>query len=97
MEIEKKKRIILGTDYFSRKLFATLVDSKKASKILNFIKKAYSKFQYQQMPTDNGREFDNKFMKDYMVRQNVEHQFSVMYIHRINSRIERVNRTIEML
>ncbi|KCZ75899.1 hypothetical protein H311_03113 [Anncaliia algerae PRA109] len=44
LEIAKKKRIIIGIDYFSRKIFGKLTATKDAKSILEFIKETYEAF-----------------------------------------------------
>jgi hypothetical protein len=44
--------------------------------------------------TDNGKEFENKTLKEWVKKQKIEHKFSIPYFHQSNGRIERVNRTI---
>lgn len=47
LEIEKNKRIIIGIDYFTRKLYDKYFTSKETDKILKFIKQVYEEFLFE--------------------------------------------------
>ena len=44
--------------------------------------------------SDNGKEFDNQFLKEFIERNKIIHEFVTPYYHQGNGRIERANRTI---
>lgn len=79
MEAKKNERIIIGIDYFSRKIFGKLVSSKEAEKIMNFIETVYATFPFGKMVTDNGREFENKALAEWVKEKGINHEFSIPY------------------
>lgn len=94
LEITDRQRIIVLVDYFTRLVYAKLVTTKEAGKIVNFLKETYGKLKFSKMIVDNGREFDNNLVKKWTEEVGVELQFAVPYYHASNGRVERVNRTI---
>lgn len=62
LDIGKEEKIIVMIDYFTRKVFANMVNSKEANKVLKFIKEVYEEFPFKNLRMDNGREFANKNM-----------------------------------
>ncbi|MGL5708503.1 MAG: DDE-type integrase/transposase/recombinase, partial [Aeromonas sp.] len=93
-EIGPKDLVITAIDYFSRKIFCKAVQHKTASIVLNFLIEIYSCFPFENLLSDNGREFNNKQVRQWTQLRNVKHDFSVPYYHQSNGRIERANRTI---
>lgn len=89
-----KIKIILGIDYFTRKLYGTILKNKGAENTLKFLKKTFEVFRFKRIITDNGKEFNNDRWKDWCNENKVEHTFSIPYYHQGNGRIERANRTI---
>ena len=75
-------------------VFAKVIRSKEAYKIIDFIKKVHEEFPFKSMLVDNGEEFDNALLKNWCKEKNVELQYSIPYHHASNGRVERVNRTI---
>lgn len=59
LEISKKERIVVLIDYFSRKIYAKLVNIKEGYKIVNFLDEIYKNFRFEKMIADNGKEFAN--------------------------------------
>ncbi|KAG0440363.1 hypothetical protein DMUE_1803 [Dictyocoela muelleri] len=47
MEVDRRKHIIIGIDYFIRYRFSMSVGFKKASEVLKFIKNVFSKFKFE--------------------------------------------------
>ncbi|KAG0441846.1 putative uncharacterized transposon-derived protein F54H12.3 [Dictyocoela muelleri] len=94
LEIKKGKLILNLIDYFSRKVFSQKIRSKTPDEIIKFMNKVYDEFKFKSMITDNGKEFENKYVKKWCAEKNVKHTFSIPYYHASNGRIERLNRTI---
>lgn len=94
LQINAKEKVILGIDYFTRKLYGMAILSKHAGKILKFLHQVYSEFKFKKLMTDNGGEFSSIEMKQWLECEKIEHEFKVPYYHQSNGRIERANRTI---
>ena len=94
LSISEKEKIILGIDYFSRKIFGSVILTKQSTKILDFIKRIYDEFKFKKLMSDNGKEFNNDILKQWTELNGIEHIFTIPYYHQGNGRIERANRTI---
>ncbi|MBW0462673.1 hypothetical protein O181_002388 [Austropuccinia psidii MF-1] len=46
------------------------------------------------LQSDNGTEFKNNLLEQFLVRKGIMHEFSMPYEHHQNGRIERTNRTV---
>jgi hypothetical protein len=51
LEIEKNKRVILGIDYFTRKLYGKYFTRKSSEKVLDFIDNVYKECRFKKMLT----------------------------------------------
>lgn len=49
---------------------------------------------FKTLVSDNGKEFDNKKLDEWLKSKKIKHKFTVPYYHKGNGRIERVNRTL---
>lgn len=94
LEISKKQKVLILIDYFSRYVFAKIINTKHGYKILEFIKSVYYKFKFKSMTCDNGKEFNNNDLIAWAKSENIQVNYSVPYFHESNGRVERVNRTI---
>ena len=94
LQIDDRNIVILGIDYFTRKVFGKVVTTKEAAKIYEFLKETYQIFPYKTLLTDNGKEFENKLVKQFIENKKIEQRFTIPYYHKGNGRIERANRTI---
>lgn len=94
MITSKKELIALGIDYYSRKLYAKLIKSKQAKYIIQFLNEIYKEIKFETLVADNGREFDNHLVKDWLKEKNIKYDQAIPYYHKSNGRIERANRTI---
>ena len=94
MEINKKYRILMAIDYFSRKIWGICLNSKHANKIVDFLNHIKSEIEIKTLFSDNGKEFDNKYVANWAKTNNVKRELAIPYYHQHNGRIERCNRTI---
>lgn len=94
LEIKKGDLVILGIDFFSRKVYGKALKSKNSGKILEFIKNIHDKLPIKCLVTDNGKEFNNEMLNNYCRENNIERVFTIPYYHQSNGRIERANRTV---
>jgi IS30 family transposase len=94
LELKRGDRLIVAVDYFSRKLFAQTIETKECVKIVKFLEYLYAIFPFKEMITDNGKEFDNNLVKNWVIKNKVNHIYSIPYYHQSNGRVERINRAI---
>jgi hypothetical protein len=94
LEMNPRCRILLGIDFFTRKIFAQCFKTKEGENVIKFLNKIYEKLPFQTLQSDNGKEFINKEVEQWCVQRNVEHHQTVPYYHQGNGRVERANRTI---
>lgn len=94
LEISKNTKVLVIIDYFSRKIFAKLITGKQSSKVLDFIAKVNKILKMKVLQTDNGKEFSNQKLSEYLKNNRIIHKFSIPYYHPSNGRVERANRTI---
>ena len=94
LQISNKEKVILGIDYFSRKIYGAVINTKEKEKVINFLKNVQSKQKINKLVTDSGLEFNNQYVKDWAKENEVEHELVTPYYHEGNGRIERANRTI---
>ena len=94
LELTKGRTIVLAIDYSSRYLFGKLIKNKSNKNITTFLEEVYKEIKFVKLRSDNGKEFDNKFVKAWCKTRNIKQEFSIPYHHSSNGRIERVNRTI---
>jgi hypothetical protein len=62
--------------------------------VIHFIQDVYEKFPFKTIITDNGCEFENTALKNWVLEKKINHIYSIPYYHKSNGRVERVNRTI---
>ncbi|KAI5151864.1 hypothetical protein ENBRE01_2444 [Enteropsectra breve] len=94
LKISPKEKIIMAIDYFSRYLFAKVLETKQWFKTMEFIKEVYKKLPFKTLVADNGCEFNNEAVKEWTSANGVKMEYSIPYYHESNGRIERANRTI---
>jgi hypothetical protein len=94
LDIGKNKKVVMAIDYFSRKLFAKMIKKKKALKVKKFLDDIFREFKFKFLITDNGKEFSNNVLKDWIRKEGIEQIFAIPYYHKSNGRIERANRMI---
>lgn len=75
MDYNKKKKILIGIDYFSQFVFGKCIDSKNAGRVVEFIKDTYAELPFKTLHTDNGKEFNNELMRKWTENKNIKHEF----------------------
>ena len=68
--------------------------NKFPEKIISLLKRVYEEIKYKEIITDNGKEFSNKVVKNWLAQNKINQKFSIPYYHESNGRVERANRTI---
>lgn len=94
LEITPTCKILVAIDYFSRFVFAKMQSTKHGDKVVKFLEEIYAKFPFKMLISDNGKEFSNRFVKEWTNKKGLMHKFTTPYYHKSNGRVERVNRTI---
>lgn len=73
LEIGKGDLVVMGIDYFTRKLFAKSLTNKEAEEVVEFIKSVYKEFPFKSLIADNGREFHNNKITKYCNENNIHY------------------------
>ncbi|KAF9762654.1 putative integrase ORF3 [Nosema granulosis] len=91
MEIDNVKRyVILGIDYFTRKLWGKVIDSKETKGIKLALEKwIYKDGFLEEIITDNGKEFCNESFGKWCADNKIIHIKVGLEAHKSNGRIER--------
>jgi transposase InsO family protein len=96
-----KYGIIIIDDYYRFTWVFFLQDKSEPQEVLKkFLKRAQNEFDAKVMRiiSDNGTEFKNTQVKDYLDEEGIKHEFSAPYTTQPNGVAERKNRTlIEMI
>jgi IS30 family transposase len=87
MEFDKKNLVIIGVDYYTRKVHGKALKSKEAYKILEFLKDVYNKFKFKTLVSDNGKEFANELVEEWLTVNGIDHKYTVPYYHESNGRV----------
>ena len=94
MDVDKRYKILVAIDYFTRYVWARCLDSKESRKVLDFIKDVHTEMKVQTLLTDSGKEFHNNSVSDFCKANKINRKLSTPYYHQSNGRVERVIRTI---
>ncbi|MBW0516820.1 hypothetical protein O181_056535 [Austropuccinia psidii MF-1] len=93
-----KKYILMIQDAFSRVVVAIPSTDKAEAKtyFINWIKQFMNVTMYKikTIQTDNGTEFKNNILNDFLMSNGIIHEYSMQYKHHQNGCIERTNQTI---
>ena len=94
MDWDKRVKIVIGIDFFSRKSFAMVLNTKEAEGVVRFLTRVYEEFNFKMLQSDNGREFSNKKIEKWCKDRKIVQKFTTPHYHQGNGRVERVIRTI---
>ncbi|KAI3499670.1 hypothetical protein L1887_35474 [Cichorium endivia] len=96
--INHKKYILVIVDDYSRFtwVFFLRLKSDTFSELNNFITSIELKIQLpaRRIRSDNGTEFNNKLIEEFLTSKGIEHNFSAPYTPQQNGVVERRNRTL---
>lgn len=83
-------------DDASRWVYAFTYTTANTLNTLDFIKRVqqHAPFQIQKIRTDQGKEFRNSLVQEYLREQNIEHRLNTPYCPEENGKIERFHRTL---
>ena len=94
MDIDKRYKVVLAIDYFTRKAWGMLFKRKIQENVTKVLEAVYKDIKFKELLSDNGKEFDNELVKKWCSDREIKHEFSIPYYHQGNGRVERLNRTI---
>jgi transposase InsO family protein len=92
-----KYGIVIVDDYFCFIWVFFLQDKNKTQEVLNkFLRRAQNKFdvKVKKIRSDNGTEFKNTQVEDFLDKQGIKHEFSASYTPKQNGVADRKNRTL---
>jgi transposase InsO family protein len=83
-------------DHFSTFHITEAIEDKNATTILHFLRKVFSFLGFPLvLHTDNGSEFENSVVRNYLASQNIEFRHGKPYKPTTQGKIERANRTLQ--
>ncbi|KAF9760821.1 Retrovirus-related Pol polyprotein from transposon [Nosema granulosis] len=92
---EENRYVLVGIDYFTRRLWGARVRSKETKAVLEVLQKWISEDGFpEEYVTDNGKEFVSNEFKVWCSENEIKHWKVGLEAHRSNGRIERCIRTI---
>ncbi|KAF9752815.1 Transposon Tf2-9 polyprotein, partial [Nosema granulosis] len=96
MEIgEPKKRVLIGIDYFTRYLYAKILEERTTEKVIAALEEWFSVDEVPEcIISDNAKEFMSAEFRKWCSMNEVEHRKVSVEAHGSNGRIERAIRTI---
>ena len=93
----KYKYIIDSIDHFSKFYYGFLISNKNAETTLNKIKKFISiNKKPKVLQTDNGLEFKNNLLKEYLDKEGITHIFSLPHHPQTNGCLERYHHEVKL-
>ncbi|MBW0548859.1 hypothetical protein O181_088574 [Austropuccinia psidii MF-1] len=98
LSLNHKKYILMIQDAFSCVVVAIPLSDRSESKsrLINLIRQFMNITQYKikTVRTDNGTEFKNFVLNDFLTQHGIIHEYSMPYEHHQNGRIEQTSQTI---
>ena len=94
MEYSEQENVCVVIDYFSRKVFAAVILTKRSEGVIRLLNKVYGELRFTRILADNGREFANRELRKWADERGVVLEFATPYYHQGNGRVERVIRTL---
>ncbi|MBW0566180.1 hypothetical protein O181_105895 [Austropuccinia psidii MF-1] len=95
LSLNQKKYILMILDAFSHVVVAIPLSDKSESKtyLINWMKQFMNVTPYKikTLRTDNGTEFKNSVLNDFLTQHGIIHEYSMPYEHHQNGRIEQTN------
>ena len=97
-EVRGFKCLFNAVDLFSRKMYSVPMKSKTDKEALTALKKIVKQIpELKSVRSDNGSEFKNKLVQDFLQKQNIKQVFSTPHTPQSNGGIERANQTLKRL
>ena len=82
-------------DHFSKYGFAYAIRDKKAETIRNYLAQAFVIGEPQMLHTDNGKEFVNELLTNWLEKRNIKHILGGKYHPQSQGAVESFNKTIQ--
>ena len=82
-------------DHFSKYRFTYAISDKKAEKIRNYMAQAFVIGEPQILHTDNGKEFVNELLTNWLEKRNIKHIFGGKYHPQSQGAVKSFNKTIQ--
>ena len=93
---DSNRYLLTMVDHFSKFGFAQIISNKKKETIkTKLIGMFGQQFSPKMLHTDNGKEFDNKQLRDYLEEKGIEYRKGRPYNPRSQGSVEAFNRTIQ--
>ncbi|KAI5167881.1 hypothetical protein NEIRO03_2247 [Nematocida sp. AWRm78] len=89
-----KKYIFVAIDYYSRKAFTFELRRKEAKGIVDCLTAVLGAFPFRKIICDNGKEFVNTHVKEWLRTRGIEVVYRPPYFHEGTGRVERLIRTL---
>ena len=87
--------ILTIVDHFSKYGFTYAIPDKKAETIRNYIAQSFAIGEPLMLHTDNGKEFVNELLTNWLEKRNVKHILDGMYHPQSQGAVESFNKTIQ--
>jgi transposase InsO family protein len=98
LSIEGSKYGLVIVDEFSRFTWVFFLQDKSETQVTlkRFLRRAQNEFKLQvkKIRSDNGSEFKNLQVEEYIEEEGIKHEFSAPYTPQQNGVVERKNRTL---
>jgi transposase InsO family protein len=98
ISIDGNKYGLVIIDDYSRFTWVVFLQDKSETQVVlkKFLKRAQNEFdtKVKRIRSDNGTEFKNTQVEDYLDEKSIKHEFLVPYTHQQNGVAERKNRTL---
>ncbi|MGL4850595.1 MAG: reverse transcriptase domain-containing protein, partial [Clostridium sp.] len=92
---ESSRYVLVGIDYYTRKLWGAVIKTKSTKEVLDTLKKWITEDGFpDELITDNGKEFCSEEFEKWCSENDIQHRKVGLEAHRSNGRIERAIRTI---
>lgn len=89
------KWVMVGIDYFTRYLFAEVIDSRTTRNVMITLGKWFNRRGVpEEIISDNAKEFVSREMKEFCARCEINQRLVSVESHQSNGRVERAIRTI---
>ena len=75
-------------DHFSKYGFAYAITDKKAETIRNYMDQAFVIGEHKMLHTDNGKEFVNELLTNWLEKRNIKHIWEENIIHKVKEQLK---------
>ncbi len=93
MKLEDKN-IILRIDYFSKKVWKSILIDRKYSSIIDFTTKKFRNLKIDEIVSDNAKEFVSQKFKQFLTKEKIRHHLTSLETQQSNGKFEKLIRNI---